>query len=159
MIIFVVDSQLNAKIADLELGVNKKEGGTADDGFYRNYENGLEYCMSCLTRTCGVNCSCCNYTNNDDNNNGRRSLSGYGTSTRSSGIMVDNFQSFLANWAAPEFIAVGKYTQASDIYSLGLVLWEVFSEQVPYGDITSQELIRKQVRVVERVCIGCMWFV
>jgi serine/threonine-protein kinase TNNI3K len=86
---FLVDHQLNAKIADLELGtspVNENKAGT---------------------------------------------------------IKGDEI---LANWAAPEVIAGEPYTQAADIYSFALVLWEILSGKQPFSHIKKQSDIRKKVR-------------
>ena len=40
---------------------------------------------------------------------------------------------FLANWIAPEVLSHAPYTQASDIYSLSLVFWEIFSKEIPFS--------------------------
>lgn len=85
---FLVDHQLNAKIADLELGIsplNENKAGT---------------------------------------------------------IKGDEI---LANWAAPEVILGDKYTQAADIYSFALVLWEILSGKQPFMHIKKQADIRTQV--------------
>ena len=52
---------------------------------------------------------------------------------------------FLANWSAPEVIKDGIHCQASDIYSLSLVLWEILSGQVPFNDVMKQDDIRFKV--------------
>ncbi|EDQ90859.1 uncharacterized protein MONBRDRAFT_6777, partial [Monosiga brevicollis MX1] len=36
------------------------------------------------------------------------------------------------NWTAPEAILYGRRTRAADVYSLGMVLWEILSGQVPF---------------------------
>ena len=79
---FLVDYQLNAKLADLELGVDTDEKH--------------------------------DIKNIDDN-----SL----------------FESdFLANWMAPEVLRGLPYTQASDIYSMSLVFWEIFTSDIPFSE-------------------------
>lgn len=138
----VVDGQLNAKIADLELGVNRKKDGSVDDGFYRSNGVGVGTLGYCIGSALGIDCC-----KNEENSRPTMS-SAYGMSIRSSGIVVEKFDTFLANWAAPEFVSTGIYTQSSDIYSLGLVLWEIFSEQVPYAEVATQELVRKHVRFI-----------
>jgi len=52
---------------------------------------------------------------------------------------------FLANWAAPEVIQGDDHEQSSDIYSLGLVLWEIVSGLVPFAGERSQDEIRYKV--------------
>lgn len=71
---FLVDAQLNAKLADLELGMDSED------------------------------------------------------------IDIDP-ESLLPNWAAPEVLLGQPYTQASDVYSLSLVLWEIVSGIIPYSDV------------------------
>lgn len=51
----------------------------------------------------------------------------------------------LANWAAPEVINGDTYTQASDIYSFGLVLCEILTGRIPFSDIKAQDKIRESV--------------
>lgn len=41
---------------------------------------------------------------------------------------------FLANWIAPEVLQQAPYTQASDIYAMSLVFWEIFSKEIPYSE-------------------------
>lgn len=37
-------------------------------------------------------------------------------------------------WKAPEILRMEKHTEASDIYALGIVLWELATGQIPYDD-------------------------
>ena len=48
-------------------------------------------------------------------------------------------------WTAPEAIAYRKFTSASDVWSFGIVMWEVmaFGER-PYWDMSNHE-----------VCVNC----
>lgn len=95
----VVDAQLNAKLADLELGVDSE------------------------------------------------------TENAELAVMDD----ILANWAAPELLNKKQRTgtmpppppQAADVYSFGMVLWEIVSGKVPFGDCTAnddQSGLRHRVR-------------
>lgn len=44
-------------------------------------------------------------------------------------------------WTAPEAIAHRIFTSASDVWSFGIVMWEVLSfGDKPYGDMTNQEV-------------------
>ncbi|XP_077777181.1 ephrin type-A receptor 1 isoform X1 [Podarcis muralis] len=46
-------------------------------------------------------------------------------------------------WTAPEAIAHRIFTSASDIWSFGIVMWEVLSYgDKPYGDMTNQEVMK-----------------
>jgi len=43
---------------------------------------------------------------------------------------------------APESIMYGKFTMATDVWSFGVVMWEVFTyEQQPYVGLTNEEVI------------------
>lgn len=66
----------------------------------------------------------------------------------------------LVNWMAPEVLQGEQYTQASDIYSLALVLWEIVSGAIPYADVKAtsgkaktKNLIRMKVLAGHRPTI------
>ena len=45
-------------------------------------------------------------------------------------------------WMAPESIIYGKFTTATDVWSFGVVVWEVFTYgQQPYVGMTNEEVI------------------
>lgn len=61
---------------------------------------------------------------------------------------------------APEVITSKQYNEAADIYSFGIVLWELVSRDVPYADVQGgapmavvSQLINKVVRRGERPII------
>lgn len=44
-------------------------------------------------------------------------------------------------WTAPEAIAYRKFTSASDVWSYGIVMWEVMSYgERPYWDMSNQDV-------------------
>lgn len=46
-------------------------------------------------------------------------------------------------WTAPEAIAFRKFTSASDVWSYGIVMWEVMSfGERPYWDMSNQDVSR-----------------
>ena len=46
-------------------------------------------------------------------------------------------------WMAPEAIIYGKFTIATDVWSFGIVMWEVFTYgQQPYVGMTNEEVIK-----------------
>lgn len=46
-------------------------------------------------------------------------------------------------WTSPEAISYRKFTTASDVWSFGVVMWEVLSfGERPYWDWTNQEVIQ-----------------
>jgi serine/threonine protein kinase len=50
-------------------------------------------------------------------------------------------------WIAPELLAddTRKYTQPCDVYSYGMLLWEILSRSIPYQDISNRALIPMRV--------------
>ncbi len=47
-----------------------------------------------------------------------------------------------SQWMAPEMIRRDKYTEKTDVYSLGVTLWELLSRDKPYGDYRGWDLER-----------------
>ena len=43
-------------------------------------------------------------------------------------------------WAAPETFD-GKFTEASDVYSFGITLWELVTRELPYGEMLEQQIM------------------
>ena len=43
-------------------------------------------------------------------------------------------------WAAPETFD-GKFTEASDVYSCGVTLWELVTRQLPYGQMVDHQIM------------------
>ena len=58
----------------------------------------------------------------------RRSRSGGG------GVVVSNLPSTI-NWAAPEVLQGGHYSFKSDVYAMGMIFYEMFSGNVPFGEL------------------------
>ncbi|CAO2631338.1 Ephrin type-B receptor 3 (Fragment) [Lemmus lemmus] len=57
-------------------------------------------------------------------------------------------------WTAPEAIAYRKFTSASDVWSYGIVMWEVMSYgERPYWDMSNQDVSR----VEEEWSLGGRW--
>lgn len=60
----------------------------------------------------------------------------YKASTTAKGIPV--------RWSPAEVVEYGKFTTASDIWSFGVLLWELFNRgKVPYGGWNNQQVIDK----------------
>eukprot|EP01114_Cavostelium_apophysatum_P012644 TRINITY_DN2881_c0_g1_i4.p1 TRINITY_DN2881_c0_g1~~TRINITY_DN2881_c0_g1_i4.p1 ORF type:complete len:997 (+),score=287.22 TRINITY_DN2881_c0_g1_i4:2154-5144(+) len=43
-------------------------------------------------------------------------------------------------WIAPEVLSGQKYGEAADVYSLGIVIWEIFTRKLPFEDIPSFQI-------------------
>lgn len=41
----------------------------------------------------------------------------------------------LCRWLAPEVVTQQNYSKAADVYSFGLVLWELLTWQLPWADL------------------------
>lgn len=155
---FLIDRSLEVKLADLELGVSK----SAVNNFLRLREPGtgnigMFFCCPSTDSVALANNGLAAYDVNDGAHSpgpesADSTCSTDGTAPRSERILssdmapLEDAAGFLANWAAPEFISDEQYTQASDIYSLGLVLWEIVSKQLPFDELTNnQRHLRKQI--------------
>lgn len=119
---FLVDKYLVVKLADLELGDNDDKVRSKD----------RDNRMSTIS----------NLSISDSENANNIQERGSSQSNRDD-IKFD--KDVLANWIAPEVLSGDTYTQASDIYSFTLVLWEIISGEQPFASIRKQDAIRKQI--------------
>ncbi|CAF4063738.1 unnamed protein product, partial [Adineta steineri] len=60
---------------------------------------------------------------------------------------------FTLPWTAPEILRCERYTDKSDIYSLGIVYWELATREIPYDDYASDQ-ITQNVRDGQRLPIN-----
>lgn len=52
-------------------------------------------------------------------------------------------------WTAPEAIAYRKFTSASDVWSYGIVMWEVMSYgERPYWEMSNQDVSRNKTSIL-----------
>jgi serine/threonine protein kinase len=68
-------------------------------------------------------------------------------------LAVDSGE-MLVNWMPPEILQNGIYTQSSDIYALTLVIWEIFSGEVPYNSQNKAfQDVGKIKKMVQSACL------
>lgn len=72
----------------------------------------------------------------------------FGTVADKSTLMTNNKGS--AAWMAPEVFEGSKYTEKCDIFSWGIVLWEVLSRQKPFKDVDNTYSIMWKIHKGER---------
>ncbi|MEQ2168052.1 Ephrin type-B receptor 1 [Goodea atripinnis] len=59
-------------------------------------------------------------------------------------------------WTAPEAIAYRKFTSASDVWSYGIVTWEVMSYgERPYWDMSNQD-VSQHLLMCQRASLVCL---
>eukprot|EP01017_Pseudomicrothorax_dubius_P003112 TRINITY_DN10365_c0_g1_i1.p1 TRINITY_DN10365_c0_g1~~TRINITY_DN10365_c0_g1_i1.p1 ORF type:complete len:216 (+),score=37.84 TRINITY_DN10365_c0_g1_i1:299-946(+) len=46
------------------------------------------------------------------------------------------------NWMAPEILRREKYDESSDVYSFGMVLWEMVTGNIPYANVPLEEMVQ-----------------
>lgn len=46
-------------------------------------------------------------------------------------------------WVAPEVIREERYSEKADIYSFGVILWELETRQIPYGKMEVMKIIQR----------------
>lgn len=54
------------------------------------------------------------------------------------------------NYAAPEVIRGAPPSEASDVYSFSLLVWEIFTRKVPWKDLTEYQIIYKMTAATKR---------
>jgi predicted Ser/Thr protein kinase len=76
------------------------------------------------------------------NQHGQAKLADFGLAkTQYHSIQTIKTQSQAVAWLAPETLERGDYTEASDIYSFGMVLWEIVTGKQPYADKKEADII------------------
>jgi serine/threonine protein kinase len=68
-------------------------------------------------------------------------------------------------YAAPEVLANEQYSEKSDVYSMGVLMWEAYSQgKIPWSNINSDDEVKRQVTQGEKLqkpknCSPQMWSV
>ncbi|VUZ41959.1 unnamed protein product, partial [Hymenolepis diminuta] len=63
-------------------------------------------------------------------------------------IALPNFKKIPVRWSAPEVILSNRRHARSDVWSFGVLLWEIFSfGETPYGHIDSEEVVGNYVSI------------
>lgn len=131
---FLVDRELNVKVADLELGItnaiSKQQSSAENPAQYR-------FSVSSVAND--------NKKDNVDVVEDADDFDpGHFAKDMLGGARAADVE-MLANWSAPEVIRGGHHSQASDVYSLSLVLWEIVSGSVPFSEFINQREVRYKV--------------
>ena len=58
-------------------------------------------------------------------------------------------------YIAPELFNGGVYSQASDIYALGIIMWEISSGEKPFHDIDHDKELATRIFLLIRFPIIC----
>lgn len=56
------------------------------------------------------------------------------------------------HWMAPEILKGGNYVESADVYSYGMILWEILSLEIPYFGIDPRKLmniVAEERKIVE----------
>ena len=53
-------------------------------------------------------------------------------------------------WSAPEVLDTGDYSKASDVYSFGIVLWEILTLQLPWAEWSHWQVLHAVIELEER---------
>ena len=65
-------------------------------------------------------------------------------------------------WTAPEAIAFRKFTSASDVWSFGIVMWEIFTYgAIPWRGIAAKDIVKNlenNIRLEGQVTNKCRFF-
>lgn len=61
-------------------------------------------------------------------------------------ISVPKPQGGSIRWCAPEVLKRSKASKASDIYSCGMVFWEIASTKIPYEETLDNEVVGKSIK-------------
>lgn len=69
-------------------------------------------------------------------------IADFGLSCAKSQLTEDAQAQISLLWTAPEILMREKncYSEKSDVYSLGIILWELMSRQTPFNEYTSQAI-------------------
>ncbi|ELP89512.1 serine/threonine protein kinase HT1, putative [Entamoeba invadens IP1] len=74
----------------------------------------------------------------------------------SSGKEKDEARNFNPIWTAPEVLQGKKCSFKSDVYSLSFVIWEIFTQKRPFGDIQFMAGIYSEVTSGGRPPLSCV---
>ena len=136
---FLVDSQLKVKLADLELGNNDH---LDHERLQETWDHAIRKKFSSFNLNQRTISSSSAQTTADQIRQKSGSISSSNDIIGHNSIL--NLQ---AMWLAPEVIQTGKFSQPSDVYGLGMVLWEIKTRRFPFEEQcgSNQNEIRRSI--------------
>jgi len=73
---------------------------------------------------------------------------------------------FPIRWSAPEVLRSRRIERASDVWSFGVVMWEILERKLPFAELSNQEVIEKVLNHRQRLprptllsCPDLLWAV
>uniref|UniRef100_A0A7I4YGA0 Tyrosine-protein kinase n=1 Tax=Haemonchus contortus TaxID=6289 RepID=A0A7I4YGA0_HAECO len=66
-------------------------------------------------------------------------ISGFGMSRKANVYVQKVVRRMMVRWMAPETLSALRYSQKSDVYMYGILIYEIFSQSEPYEGLTNQD--------------------
>ncbi len=85
---------------------------------------------------------------------GEIKISDFGLSKRASAYKMKNMKSakIAIRWTAPEALAEGKFSEAADVWSFGVLMWEIFAYgQLPWAECRTNLDVFAKVKIGEKM--------
>ncbi|PIO60407.1 protein tyrosine kinase, partial [Teladorsagia circumcincta] len=67
-------------------------------------------------------------------------ISGFGLARKTNAYVQKSMRRMMIKWMAPETVAAFRFSQKSDVYMYGVLIYEIFSQSEPYQGLSNQEV-------------------